>query len=213
MVRKIKVVNICATEETTRADEEEQVQANEHDQSTEPDVAVFETTIDTEEGTAVAESAAAALATAVEEPSPKPVDVPTTSKILEQVSCPACGKFMSAKNLRYAHQKYCTERAKEEPPPEVIIPEIEIEDTPPVENIKTKPTKRAKAKAKPQRTEEGQPTPPTLENNGILPPGIEAPYKGQMDIEESPDQFWRRTMKELKDKKKSQYQNLCSKAF
>ena len=90
MVRKIKVVNICATEETTRADEDEQEQAIEPNETNEPEAAVAETTVDTEEGAAVAESAAA---TAVEEPSPKPVDVPTTSKILEQVSCPACGKF------------------------------------------------------------------------------------------------------------------------
>ena len=61
--------------------------------------------------------------------------MPTTSKILEQVSCQACGKSMSAKNLRYAHQKYCTERNKEEQPPEITIPEIEIEDTPPVKNL------------------------------------------------------------------------------
>ena len=41
--------------------------------------------------------------------------MPTTSKILEQVGCQACGKFMSAKNLRYAHPKYFTERNNEIP--------------------------------------------------------------------------------------------------
>ena len=78
MVRNIKIVDIYASEETTRADEGEQVQANEHEQTKEPDVAFFETTIDTEEDAADAESAAAADATAVEEPSPKPIDVPKT---------------------------------------------------------------------------------------------------------------------------------------
>ena len=218
MVRKLKVVEVYTPEEITQADDAEQEQAIEQ----EPDNDVRETSVDTEEGAAVAESAAAA----VEEPSPKPVDVPTTSKILEQVSCPACGKCMSAKNLRYAHQKYCTERAKEEQPPEIAAPEIEIEDTPPVNIIKKVPVKRVKAKAKPQHTEErprlcrassnevdGQPTPPTLENGGILPPGLEAPYKGQMDIEETPEQFSRGTMQDLKEKKKSQYQDLCAKSF
>ena len=207
MVRKIKVVDIAPVEETTRDDEQEQEQEQEQaiepTETKEPEAAIDETSADTEEG---------AAATAVEEPSPKPIDVNTTSKTIEQVSCPACGKFMSVKNLRYAHQKYCTHRAQEEPPPEITTPDVELEEPPPEKNIKKAPVKRAKAKAKPQPTEEGQPTPPTLENNGILPPGIEAPYKGQMDIEESPDQFWRRTMKELKDKTKSPYKDLCSKA-
>ena len=191
MVRKIKVVNICATEETTRADEDEQEQAIEPTETKEPEAAIDETSADTEEG---------AAATAVEEPSPKPIDMNTTSKTIEQVSCQACGKFMSVKNLRYAHKKYCTERAPEEPPPEITTPEVEIEEPPPEKTIKKAPVKRAKAKAKPQPNEEEQPNQPTLENNGILPPGIEAPYKGQMDLEESPEQFWRRTMKDLKDK-------------
>ena len=96
MVRKIKVVNICATEETTRADEDEQEQAIEPTETNEPEAAVDETTADTEEGAAVAESAAA---TAVEEPSPKPIDVNTTSKTIEQVSCPACGNSCLLKTL------------------------------------------------------------------------------------------------------------------
>ena len=214
MVRKIKVVNICATEETARADEDEQEeQAIEPTETKEPEAAIDETSADTEEGAAVAESAAAAPATAVEEPSPKPIDMHTNSKILEQVSCSACGKFMSAKNLRYAHKKYCTERAPDEPPPEITTPDVELEEPPPETNIKKVPVKRAKAKAKPQPNEEEQPNKPTLENGGVLPSGIEAPYKGQMDIEESPEQFWRRTMKEMKEKKKSQYKKLCSNAF
>jgi len=205
MVRKIKVVDVYTPEEITRADEGEQVQANEPEQTNDPEDAVAETTIDVEEGAAVAAAAVEEV-----EPSPKPTDVPTTSKIVEQVSCPACGKCMSVKNLRYAHKRYCTARATEEQPPEITTPDVELEEPPPEKNIKKVPVRRAKAKAKPQRTEEEE---PTIQNGGILPPGIEAPYKGQMDIEETPEQFWRRTMRELKDKKKSQYQDLCSKAF
>ena len=94
------------------------------------------------------------------------------------------------------------EEEEEEQP---IQPEVEIEEPPPEQTIKKTPAKkRAKPKAKPQ---------PTLENGGILPSEVQSQYKGQMDIEETPEQFWRRTMKELKDKKKSQYQSLCSNAF
>ena len=208
MVRKLKVVEVYTPEEITQADDAEQEQPIEQEQEQpieqEPDNEVLEASADTEVG--------AAAAAAVEEQSPKPIDVPTNSKILEQVSCPACGKFMSAKNLRYAHQKYCTARATEEQPPEITVPEVEVEEPPPEKTIKKVPVKRAKAKAKPQDTEKEQ---PTLENGGILPadPGMEAPYRGQMDIVETPEEFWRRTMRDLKDKKKRQYQNLCSNAF
>ena len=199
MVRKIKVVNLAATEETTRddEDEQEQEQAIEPTETTEPEAAIDETSV-------IAESAAE---TAIEEPSPKPIDMNTTSKTVEQVSCQACGKFMSVKNLRYAHKKYCTAQAPEEPPPESTAPEVEVEEPPPEKTTKKAPATRAKAKAKPQ------PNKPTLENGGILPSEVQAPYKGQMDIEESPEQFWRRTMKEMKENKKSQYTNLCSNAF
>jgi len=193
MVRKIKVVNICEPEETARANEEEQEeQAIETTEAKEPEAAIDETSADTEE------SAAAA---AVEEPSPKPIDKNTTSKTIQQVSCQACGKYMSVKNLRYVHSRYCTARAPEEPPPKITTPEVPIEEPPPEKPIKKAPVKRAKAKAKPQPNEEEQPNQPTIQNNGILPPGLEAPYKGQMDIEESHEQFWRRTMRDLKDKK------------
>ena len=205
MVRKIKVVDIAPIEETTRDDEEEQEQeqAIEQTATTEPEAAMDETSV-------IAESAAE---TAIEEPSPKPTDTNTTSKTIEQVSCQACGKFMSAKNLRYAHKKYCTAQAPEEPPPEITTPEVQVEEPPPEKTTKKAPVKRAKAKAKPQANEEEQPNKPTLENGGVLPSGIEAPYKGQMDIEESPEQFWRRTMREMKENKKSQHKNLCSNAF
>ena len=86
MVRKIKVVNVYEPEETARADEDKQEeQANEPTGTTEPEAAMDETSV-------IAESAAE---TAIEEPSPKPIDMSTTSKTVEQVSCQACGKFMS----------------------------------------------------------------------------------------------------------------------
>ena len=205
MVRKIKVIDVYEAEETTRANEDEQQeQANEPTEAKEPEAAIDETSADTEEGAAAA---------AVEEPSPKPIDKNTTSKTIQQVSCQACGKYMSLKNLRYVHSRYCTARGPDEPPPKITTPEVQIEEPPPEKPIKKAPVKRAKAKAKPQPNEEEQPNQPTIQNNGILPPGLEAPYKGQMDLEETAEQFWRRTMRDLKDKKKTQYKILCSNAF
>ena len=199
MVRKIKVIDVYEAEETTRANEDEQQeQANEPIEAQEPEAAINETSADTEVDAAAA---------AVEEPNPKPIDTKTTSKTVQQVSCQACGKYMSLKNLRYVHSRYCTARAPEEPPPKITAPEP-IEEPPPEKPIKKAPAKRAKAKAKPQPTEEEQPDQPTIQNNGILPPGLEAPYKGQMDLEETPDQFWRRTMKDLKDKKNLSIKNM-----
>ena len=213
MVRTIKVVNIYVPEETTREDDEEQEQASEPTTTKEPEDAIDETSADTEERAAAAVVEEPLLSSALTskevKPSPKPIDIKTNSKILEQVSCQACGKFMSAKNLRYARTKYCTALNKEEQPPEITTSEVEVEETPPEKNIKKVPVKRAKAKAKPQRPREGPPTPPTQENGGILPPGLEAPYKGQKEIEETPEQFWGRTMRDLKDKKRTQYNNLC----
>ena len=206
MVRNIKVVDLYATEEAEPPDEEVQEQASEPPTTApEPEEAsVFETTTKTE---APAEDAAPADA-AVEEPSPKPtkksmkiLDMDTTSKVVEQVGCQACGKKMSAKNLKYAHLKYCTERNMEERPEEIPTPEN------PNKTPKTLPVKRAKAKAKADIADIVEITEEMLQSQAR-----EAPYKGQVDITETPEQFWRRTMKDLKEKKKTQYKNLCSNA-
>ena len=68
MVRNIKIVGAYANEEATQPDDQVQEQASENANTQEPEVAVFETTPDTE---ALTEDAAAGGA-AVEEPSPKP---------------------------------------------------------------------------------------------------------------------------------------------
>jgi hypothetical protein len=39
--------------------------------------------------------------------------MPTTEKVLTQVQCQACGKSMSAKNLKYSHAGYCIKRVQE----------------------------------------------------------------------------------------------------
>ena len=106
-------------------------------------------------------------------------------------------------------------RIKKEPPQVIPIPEAQPEEPPPVAPVK-KPRAKPKPKPKQPQGEGGPPSPPeppTQANGGIIPPGLEAPYKGQKDIEETPEQFWRRTLKDMKDKKKSQYKNLCSNAF
>jgi hypothetical protein len=39
--------------------------------------------------------------------------MPTTEKVITQVQCQACGKSMSAKNLKYSHAAYCIKRVQE----------------------------------------------------------------------------------------------------
>jgi hypothetical protein len=65
----------------------------------------------------------------------KYLDMPTTEKTLEQVQCNLCSKFMSAKNLRYSHPKYCLQRDMLEKPEEIPIPKMNIKN---MENIKNK---------------------------------------------------------------------------
>ena len=39
--------------------------------------------------------------------------LPTTEKVISQVQCQACGKSMSAKNLKYSHASYCIKRVED----------------------------------------------------------------------------------------------------
>ena len=54
----------------------------------------------------------------------------TTEKVLTQVQCQACDKFMSAKNLKYNHAAYCIKRMQELdkpkaiPAPDKLIPHL-----------------------------------------------------------------------------------------
>ena len=93
MVRKIKISNVVENEESPQPQEPE-----EHVNKTEPDVAVCEATPELETPDAAnAESAAPAIAAAIEsEPSRKP---DAAKVVVEQASCQACGKCMSAENL------------------------------------------------------------------------------------------------------------------
>ena len=56
--------------------------------------------------------------------------MPTTEKVISQVQCQACGKSMSAKNLKYSHAAYCIKRVQEVdkpkaiPVPKKIIPKL-----------------------------------------------------------------------------------------
>ena len=57
-------------------------------------------------------------------------NMPTTEKVISQVQCQACGKSMSAKNLKYSHAAYCIKRVQEVdkpkaiPVPKKIIPKL-----------------------------------------------------------------------------------------
>ncbi len=59
-----------------------------------------------------------------EAPEAQPIVNKTSTKILEQVQCEACKKYMSAKNLRYSHAKFCT-AVREELPQALPVPEKE----------------------------------------------------------------------------------------
>jgi hypothetical protein len=55
----------------------------------------------------------------------------TTEQVLTQVQCQACGKSMSAKNLKYSHAGYCVKRVQDVldkpkaiPVPKKIIPKL-----------------------------------------------------------------------------------------
>jgi hypothetical protein len=58
-------------------------------------------------------------------------NMPTTEQVLTQVQCQACGKSMSAKNLKHSHAGYCVKRVqdvlykpKDIPVPTKITPKL-----------------------------------------------------------------------------------------
>ena len=69
------------------------------------------------------------------------LDMPTTNKILEQVECQARGRKMSAKNIKYSHSKYCTERNQEQQPEEIPMPKIEIKNNGKIKEKQSLPIK------------------------------------------------------------------------
>ena len=54
--------------------------------------------------------------------------MPITQNTLEQVQCNACLKYMSEKNLRYSHPKYCLERSTIDTPSEIPIPNLNFKN-------------------------------------------------------------------------------------
>jgi hypothetical protein len=219
MVRKLKVVPIEPNDEAAAQEPTEQVQGSTTDHAnhkTEPEVALFEATLDTE-----GLDTAAVEAAAPEEPTAKPIIVDfsataTKDKVIEQVSCQDCGKSMSAKNLRYSHAKTCTARnagpppVAEAPPPEKS-PEVEATPTTPGEEKQPAP-KRPRAKAKP-RAKPQDPREPTHAPDEVPEQEPPPPSRAPKQKHETPDEFWSNTLKQMKEKKKQQYQKLAAAAF
>jgi hypothetical protein len=184
MVRKIKVVDVYSQE-----DEPEIETIDEDD--TDDDVIIEET-----KPPAELKNEVITIKEEEEEPPPQKskkkqvLDMPTTDKVVQQVQCLACGKSMSAKNLRYSHAKYCTERSQEPQPVEIPVPKIEVKKATALRGRKSLPVKRTKTK----QEEEDIPETPSRQN-------------------ETPEQFWNNTVKNMRERKLSQYKFLCSNAF
>ena len=71
----------------------------------------------------------------------KGIDMPITKKVLEQVQCSACLKYMSEKNLRYSHPKYCLERTIIDTPIEIPIPKLKVKNDESIQNKIVLPVK------------------------------------------------------------------------
>jgi hypothetical protein len=123
----------------------------------------------------------------------------TTDKIVQQVQSLACGKNMSAKNLRYSHAKYCTERSQELQPVEIPVPQIEIKSAPELKDRKSLPVKRSKAK--PQEEEEEA---PTYDADEVPPQPPPQPSRQPPEKRETPEQFWNNTIQNMREKKLTQ---------
>ena len=212
MVRKLKVTAIDSTEAAATSPNDQVQSATDHVSQTEPEVAVFETTIDTE-----GLDTAAVEASAPEEPTTKPIIVDFSAnaprtKVIEQVSCKDCGKSMSANNLRYSHAKSCTARNSEPPPvaEAPITPEVEEKPAPGLE--KQPPPNRTRAKAKPKAQPQQDAREPTHAPDEVPDQGPPPPSRAPKQKHETPDEFWSNTLKQMKEKKNQQYQKLAAAA-
>ena len=215
MVRKqLKVVPIESSEAAATTPSDQMQSTIDHDETqTKPEVvAIFETTLDTEG----LDSAVAA--TAPEEPATKPIIVDFSAnaprtKVIEQVSCKDCGKSMSAKNLRYSHAKSCTAR-NSEPPPVAEAPSTpEVEEKPAPGLEKQPPPKRTRPKAKPKAKPQEDSQEPTHAPDEVPEQGPPPPSRAPKQKQETPDQFWSNTLRQMKEKKNQQYQKLAAAAF
>jgi hypothetical protein len=129
------------------------------------------------------------------------LDMPTTNKILEQVECQACGSKMSAKNLKYSHSKYCTQRNQEQQPEEIPVPKIELKND---AKIKEKQSLPVKAQTQPKpvkstRTHSEQ----------------EEPQQPAQQGAQKAEDWWKDTLHKKRERERhlSRYKNLFSKAY
>ena len=67
--------------------------------------------------------------------------MPITKKTLDQVQCSACLKYMSEKNLRYSHPKYCLERTIIDTPLEIPIPKLKVKNDEAIKHQNVLPVK------------------------------------------------------------------------
>ena len=208
MVRQIKIVDVCSYEEADVDDDSDVIV-----EDTLPEVERIEPHKEVEARTSEVEVRQT-------KSKKKVLEMPTTNKIIEQVQCMSCGKSMSAKNLKYSHAKYCTERNAETQPEEIPVPQIEFKSTPSIKERTTLPVKRAKAKAKTATetveydADEVEPR-QTAEVSRAKPTKPETSTKLRLSqrADETPDQFWTNTVKNMKEKKMQQYKALFSNAF
>jgi hypothetical protein len=202
MVRKIKVLPIEPNEAAANtSNDQKQESATDHATRTKPDVAVFETTNDTE-----GLDAAVVEATAPEEPTTKPIIV--------DFSAPA-RKPRAAAKPRAARNS--------EPPPVAeapSTPEVEEKSPPGLETQqeqekeKEPPTpKRVRAKPKPKAQPQQDSREPTHAPDEVPERGPPPPSRAPKQKLETPDQFWSNTLKQMKEKKNLQYQKLAAASF
>ena len=196
MVRKIKVVNVYDIEP----------EANEEASEPTSDDAAAEQTTKTAEPANEASEAKTDLPNEVpiEEPAKKPMlNMPTTTKILQQVECQACKRKMSAKTLKYNHAKYCTAREREEKPDDIPIPNLEIKNGEHLKNKASLPVKKGKLKrSKPMSREVAEDAATATPSTPALPP-----QTPQMD------QSFQYKMRERTQQKEAKYQVMMSNAF
>ena len=196
MVRKIKVVNVYDVEP----------EANEEASEPTNDDANAEQTTETAEPSNEASEAKTDLPNEVptDEPAKKPMlNMPTTTKILQQVECQACKRKMSAKTLKYNHAKYCTAREREEQPDDIPIPNLEIKNGEHLKNKASLPVKKGKLKrSKPMNREVAEGEAKAPPSTPALP--IQTP---QMD------QSFQYKMRERTQQKEAKYKVMISNAF
>jgi hypothetical protein len=216
MVRKVKVVEVSFDGaptnivEENEAPEESNITPIEEESNPTPDDAYVEP------------STKSRLSLPADEP---PVEPPVETSTSSRLSLPAdetSAEPVVMKKKRSppkAKAKAAAPGLEEEPrqsralsqsdEPIPIQPEVEI----PVEENKLPeivPTKKPRAKAKPRAKVEPK---PTHDADEVPPQGPAPPSRAPPMKYESPDEFWNNTIKNMKEKKKKQYEQLAAQAF